>query len=450
MLSELIHRLAEYAQTIALNKLMEKRHEKGFQAFIFDLKESSHNCQGHRWQLVNGLLTVESDANPQEINDFLASKLHDKSWFESNQPIAIDASPTNYGYHFKVLGKWGANPAVDPVLFLENSNNELTVLTIIRADKTAALPGGMMESTVQKTCIHELLEECFSGNFFKRDSKTSHIIDASGYWDNVPPEQSLLALIQRVLDETKQLSPQQKNELYGILQNTTVPQKPSEVIQSLCNKIDELTGLSACQRAQVLASVRVGLYEKTCPIQYQAMEQLLLQRMENSGQVANLSDPRNTNSAWMVTTVVSMLFPHSDMNTLEDYGLEYEGGAGDDAHDSHFRSVKDFCCENPYADHAALVLHALARTIGKKENLKIANALLNQCLSIARDFQQKLPGEAGLERIVINLESVIAQETQNRYRLFSQETQIQENNNQELKHKNSSVDTIEQNTMGTY
>lgn len=446
MLSELIHRLADYAQTIALNKLLKKRHEKGFQAFIFDLKESSHNYQSEGWQLANGLLTVESDANAQEINDFLASKLSDRLWFESNQPTSIDASPVTYGYDFKVLGKWGANPAVDPVLFLENSNNELTVLTIIRADKTAALPGGMMESTVQKTCIHELLEECFSGNFFKPDSKTSHIIDAFGYWDNVLPKPPLLTLIQRVLDETKQLSQQQKNELYGMLQNTTVPQKPSEVIQSLCNKIDELTGLSACQRAQVLASVRVGLYEKTCPVEYEAMKTLLLQRMENSEQVANLSDPRNTNSAWMVTTVVSMLFPHSDMNILEDYGLEYEGGAGDDAHDSHFRSVKDFCCENPYADHAALVLHALARTIEKNENLKIAKALLNQCLSIANCFQQELPDDAGLQIIVTGLESLIGQETQNQNRFFSRGNQ--ENNNQELKRKNSSVETIKQNTMG--
>ena len=416
-LPEIVDGLALAAQHIAVNTLLLTREHLGFQAFIFDLKETSNNLTGSNWNFTNGMLTALPEADPNEINEFLKSKLSDKPWFQATPPSDLTIqSPIHYGYAFKVLGKYGANLAVDPTLFLMNDKQPLKLLAIIRPDGTRALPGGMMESNVKKTCIDELLEECYSGNFFKEGARTSDIIDATGYWESFPADQKLPLLAATVIRQTKQLSPVQQAIVQEAIQEgiSASSEKPSALIRRVCQKIEELPDtppqFGACQRAQALAHLRVGLYEKACPAQYGELRAMLNSHMLIGDQIANLSDPRNTDMAWMETRAVSMTVNSTIMEDLRRFGLEPEGGAGDDAKDSHFPTLQAFCCNNeahrPYSDHASLVLRAIADEI--RRGLDVNSIILKQFKTIAVDFEAKLPQNERLPAIIQRLDLMIA------------------------------------------
>jgi hypothetical protein len=420
--------LAVAAQTIAMNQFQMKRNELGFQGFIADLRDARHNVLGHNWNLTNGMLTVRSNANFAEVDEYLTEKLSNVPWFTPCSPDNSSKiqSVMNYGYPFKMLGKYGANPAVDPALFLANTDEPVKVLAIIRADQTRALPGGMQEAAVKKTCINELLEECFSGNFFKENSISSHIIDAEGYWSQFNEDQQLSALLEKVILATKQLSNAQKNSLIEAISSNEPDETRSALIRRICQKIENLPDeqpiFGSCQRAQVLAHVRVGLYEVACPQQYAQMKNLLEERMHSESRVVNQTDPRNTDYAWMETTVVNMAVDSNLIEQLKNYGLELEGGAGDDATNSHFPTLEEFCCSQqnaPYSDHASLVLNALANVI--ENNLLVSTNLLEQCRSIAVDYASKLPGDRveHMQEINQTLTSMSLAITSDRLKLFS-------------------------------
>jgi hypothetical protein len=441
-LPEMLETLAFAAQRLAVNALGSTREQKGFQAFIFDLKEASNNTVGSNWNFTNGLLTVLPGADPDEINEFLKSKLSDKPWFQSTPPADLSIqSPIPYAYAFKVLGKYGANLAVDPTLFLVNGKEPVKLLAIIRPDGTRALPGGMMESNVKKTCVDELLEECYSGNFFKTYAITSDIIDAPGYWETFAPNQQLPQLVAAVISQTKQLSSGQRaliqEAVYAAA--STVSEKPSDLIRRVCQTIEELPDappqFGACQRAQALAHVRVALYEKACPAQYAALQVMLDSHMHIGTQVPNLSDPRNTDIAWMETRAVSMAVDSKVMDELKTWGLESQGGAGDDARDSYFPTLEAFCCSESsraYSDHAALVLNALASEI--RQGLDVTPALLKQFQAIATDFRAKLPDDSMLPAIIERLDLMLARANREAF-VAASHGRDEENDDQDLRHK---------------
>ena len=423
-LPEIVEGLAHAAQLIAVNTLLLTREQKGFQAFIFDLKEPSNNIVGSNWNLTNGMLTALPGADANEINTFLTLKLSSKPWFQSTPPADLPTqAPLHYACAFKVLGKYGANPAIDPTLFLIHEKEPVKLLAIIRPDGTRALPGGMMESNVKKTCVDELLEECYSGNFFKEGGITSNIIDAEGYWDRFAPNQQLPVLVETVIRQTKQLSPGQQAIILEAIQTTpsTAGENPSDLIRRVCLKIEELPNtppqFGACQRAQALAHIRVALYEKACPAQYAELQAMLNRHMHIGAQVPNLSDPRNTDIAWMETRTVSMAVDSKVMLDLKSWGLESEGGAGDDAKDSHFPTLETFCCgdevSHPYSDHASLVLNALANEI--RQGLNVTPALLRQFQTITIDYHAKLPEDSIFPVMIQRLDLMLARSNRQEY-----------------------------------
>ena len=391
-LQEIIQTLAQAAQEIAIKQLNDNRATMGFQAFVADLRDPSNNHSEQGWTFHNGLLTVGSDADHQAIQSFLNENLGHNAWFQTT-PRAVtplmgaipNCPPTSSrDYQFKLLGKFGENPAVDPTLLVNNGSDPLKVLAIERPDKTRALPGGMNESTVRETCLNELLEECFSGHFFEPGSVTSRRLD-----DMPLPEKSLLTTI---IQGTQQLSNDQKAIIQAVINADY--DLPSQAITAITDRIqalpnDEAIKFGSCQRAQALAHVRVELYKTLCPEEFAQVKTLLEQRMEIGDSITNLSDPRNTNLAWMVTRPVGMTVNPEVIEALKQYGLE-EGGAGDDATNSHFPTLEDFCCGNPYSDHAAILLNVVSRQI-EEGQIEVTPTVMSQLEAIAEDYLAKLP-----------------------------------------------------------
>ncbi len=166
-----IANLATKARQIALDKLTAAREEKGYQAFIFDLKHIEK--VEPTWSVKKGLLTIQLPASHTtliHVNGFLDEQLGSKPWYSSSRdfnPSTVTLNDTAHPDGFKVLGRYGRNSAVDPTLFITSPTDPLRVLAIIRNDGSGvrALPGGMMPDNVMVRCIEELLEECFRITF---------------------------------------------------------------------------------------------------------------------------------------------------------------------------------------------------------------------------------------------------------------------------------------------
>lgn len=245
--------LTQQAGYIALKKLRIDRERDGYAQFLFDLKDPKYNQKGTHWSLTTGLLNITPeglrDRNTlAEVEAIYHGLLSERSWCQRPnsvvpQALEVSSNPAQlpdgkgYGVSIKLLGKNGANSAVDPVLLLQANDGSLKVLMIKRFDGSRAFPGGMQESNVLNTCIQELLEEVFSDDLFAQESATAQAIHEQ---KTQHIEQVVVGLINNN-EDFKKLRPHVRQ----LQEDTEEAINPAAYIRQLCKSIDAIKELDA-------------------------------------------------------------------------------------------------------------------------------------------------------------------------------------------------------------
>ncbi len=404
--------MAEELDNIKFRQLQDKRGKKGFQHFHNGLKDKKFNHKGTGWAIVNGLLTVEPThlTNPdtaREINQYLDEKQTGKPWYTptTEQPEGF-APRGDLNIQAKTLGKFGPNAAVDPIFYVQKSDGKFqkpdgkwSVLTIKRFDGSLAFPGGMQEAKVKETCVEELLEECFSGGLFISGSQTAAQLDSA----RIPPEAVKETMQQAMLkflegnDPTKAAKQiwQARDILMGIGDAST----PSEMVNKIVQAIRDSPRIDEGKKGSMIALARCAVYEKCLPERFAKFKSFVESKMQEGEQVINRTDPRNTNTAWMVTTPVMVALNQDDFDNffLDELGLTLT--EGDDAAAVQFRDVDEFAHsitgENGsevYSSHATIAMNAFS-TMVESGMLSASPQLLGQLESVAQSngLTQHLP-----------------------------------------------------------
>lgn len=340
----------------------DNRRKSIFSAYISDLRDIDDTDQfvTNGYKLKNGRLIIDLNKvdhiKMQRIISEWMKKLK-KSWFNTSYPLEQIIAPKNYNANFKVLGKFGANLAVDIVLFTTNSKNELKILSILRDDdmRTPAIPGGFNESDVLNTCIQELLEECFSNALFEKKSISNNLINKTiKKYTLINNLKSTLKLFEQKLNY-KIIS-----SLLNLLTEITNNKSPSEITTIFLNELKKQTS----NNKNILAKFKCALYQITLPEQFALFKQFIINNGIIGAQELSSTDERNTNLAWVETQAVRFILNEQKcLNIFHNCGLELSGG--DDATKTKLVPVLDFCTnqKQPFALHAFLVLRDLARIL---------------------------------------------------------------------------------------
>ena len=380
-------RLLQFIQDIAkkikndqLEALLTSRTERGFRAYIHDLKDEQYDESRPGWTLKKGHLTVQlnnPNLNPDALQAYLNLQFRSLNapWFQAAPPEGFDSvKKPDYHAPFKVLGQYGANPAIDPIFLMQQQDGLVRVLTIKRKSGEFALPGGMQEGRVLDNCIKETLEECYSGDLFEEGSLSLAVVESN-------PELSLNAL-QTTLTGTLQTT---LPEAHQATLNAVIAAAETKeaLLPAFLNAIqalntDEHPTFNTTTRTQYLTHTKMALYQQLCPGPFEHFKDFIQAHSERGKKVMHHSDPRNTNHAWMVTTPLYITLTADEMNALEDT-CALRACAGDDAVSTHFMALDQFCCDPSvtFAAHAAFVLDGLAHAIETRK-LSLRGGLLTQ------------------------------------------------------------------------
>ncbi len=362
------------------------------------------DMQSSGWNLSGGKLVIHhpyQDSSLADAQNKISKEL--KTSLSFKKPTEqLKTSPKNYqGLNLKTLGKRGPNKAVDPiVLYVDNRRKKLKVLKIDRNSdnpKKIALPGGMLEDSVRKTCINELLEEVFSPSMFRADTKNAESLNLE---DKAVISEKITELLnaQWVKDSNISFPP-------SLFEWNTDNENNDQYIRRILEDLDalefqneqgkKLTDLAkgSVQRTQFLTRMKVELYKKLLPELYKQFCYLVNADSLTGKEVVNGSDPRNTDYAWMVTTPITIpadsLF--TDANKMKTGLSIIEGEGGDDAGNSRFIDVDVFCCghDKPFADHRALLLDGMADVFQHKK-IKLSPDIVDQINLIKQRMEHEI------------------------------------------------------------
>lgn len=435
---------ASAEQQSQYTNLLLNRAEKGFSQFITDLagvneKEKMKEFEirerdDRKWKIrttdlkgnqIKGGAFIELGADATEkdvteVNAFMGRYLGDKPWFAkydtTNQSKDVENSRPNVSKNtkklqektsvlekLKTLGKNGENKAVDPILFVIDKDGVIKVLAGKRPTSEYALPGGMNESTVKKTCRDEFLEETCGGSLFKdKESATSKIADKLRDESFLNFKKKFDLSISSFQTEVKYAKSGKIASIIEELRDKLILSGGKTTITDFLDefeiKLQELVGKKEIQQADVghyLIRLKCNLYEKLCPDEYQRFEKFIDSRLEvSSKQVVNQSDPRNTGHSYMTTIPVVGIMNEVELESeIKKFGLEFI--AGDDLVGPGLKTLDEFL-KNPYSDHASLILNALAEKIEKKEfiptsdQLQQLTVLINNANLRAKSTEEKL------------------------------------------------------------
>ncbi|MDF1827587.1 MAG: hypothetical protein P1U39_04860 [Legionellaceae bacterium] len=379
----LLKNTSEQFKTMKFDQLLQQRAAHGFNHFIFDLKDPSHNTQGDGWSLNNGMLHVDhahfqNQSTRSEVHALLNQKLGDKPWYEIPQD-ATSTSTNAYGLAIKTLGKNGMNAAVDPIFLVQNTEGNVRVLSGQRpVCHEYCLPGGMNESTVINTCVSELLEECFSGALFEPGEQSSRLLDES---------------TDSILELNTYMATFCPEELKAAIAALPTDVTASHAVQHAMRFIQEST-LDEGRKAPLVAKIKCKLYQEKLPIQFEQFYDFVRQHIDQTQtNVVNGSDPRNTDAAYMTTKPLPGFLKQHDMDAIT-HRCALTFGAGDDIGNVQLRDIDVFCGNitstdtNPgspeqgaYSDHASFVLNSLALGL-EKGSLVLTDALSHQIQTI--------------------------------------------------------------------
>lgn len=333
-------------------------------AYIADLVNVKNidkwNSNGYK--LENGRLTVNvKTANHISIHNIIANWMNKKSnlWFKNNAPYHTIIPPRQFFANFKILGNYGPNYAVDIIMFVQDNNQNLKILTIKRNDdkQTPAIPGGFFQDEVLNTAIFELLEECFSNNLFIENSKTSALLN------DAYPRQFKLKL-------NRFLTKFNFHNLINYTAELPDDSKPSEFMLKIISKLPK--------NSKLTLNFKCKAYAHFLPKQFATYKKFIEQNGVIGPNELSATDERNTNLAWIVTRTMRFFIQETKFTKLlEECGLELSGG--DDAASAHLMLINDFCTSNiqPFALHNFLVIRDLAKFAeeGKIINYKFTTGL---------------------------------------------------------------------------
>ena len=375
-------KMAKKYQRDAIESLMNNRARHGFQHFIADLKDSKFNKTGENWSLVNGLLKVKIpvDATTQaEVQGYINEQLSSAPWYKTTGDLI--PGEFTYSVPIKTLGAFGPNRAVDPICIVPTDTG-LKLLTIQRHDGKRALPGGMTEGGVLDTCVRELFEEVFSGDVFTAGSETSNIIDRI----NIVEFKDALRGILNDRRDAATFNETKESLLLMLDANESVT--PSELLMAMLSTLNmEKFPLSTSTKLlQCLTHIKYRVYETLCATEFNEFKRIIASNARHGSEVQNISDPRNTDVAYMVTVPLTIVLTEDMVHAIGNCGLHVTAtSAGDDATGAHFMSLVEFCDGEPYSDHASLVLNALNTAIAEDiivlssaDNEQLLNLRLNK------------------------------------------------------------------------
>src|SRR3990167_5076409 len=315
--------------------------KKYFSAFVADLRniEDISNWDRLGYKITNSRITVNLNlANHNKIHQIISNYLKNDNnpWFYVKSPIIPIITPYEFNANFKLLGSFGENETVDIILFIKDSENNLKILTINRADdqKSLALPGGFNESNIIDSIFDELLEECFSNKLFANDSISKKILE-----NTIIDKNNLIKISEKYIP----------NSSLAILDT-------KKIINSVLNQLKNDKNKTSKFKCQ--------LYKNILPQHFNKFKKYILNNAKLSPKEINVLDERNTNFAWIATTTLRALLNETEFqNTLHECGLEISGG--EDASSANIISVIDFCkpTTEPYSSHKNIVLKNLAKYI---------------------------------------------------------------------------------------
>ncbi|MDF1684239.1 MAG: hypothetical protein P1U36_06235 [Legionellaceae bacterium] len=381
----ILNEISEQFKTMKFDQLAQQRAAHGFNHFVFDLKDPSHNSQGNGWSLNNGMLHVDhthfqNDITRSEIHALLNQKLGDRPWY---QIPSNETNISNYGIAIKTLGKNGLNSAVDPILLVQETAGKVSVLSGQRpVCHEYCLPGGMNESTVINTCVSELLEECFSGALFEPGEKSSRLLNEST--DNIS---ELNAYISTLCPE----------ELKTHIAELPTDMTASNAVQNAMGYIQE-SALDEGKKAPLIAKIKRTIYQERLPEQFARFFNFVNQHIDQTqDHVVNGSDPRNTDAAYMETKPLPGFIKIHEMDAITNQcALTF--GAGDDLGNVRLRDIDVFCGhivstgnepnsqqQGTYSDHASLVLHSVALGL-ERGDLILTDELSHQIQTIITNY----------------------------------------------------------------
>lgn len=401
--------LAKYLKAIKFDALQASRDKKGMQHYLIDLKDSRHDRIGLGWSMQRGLLAIQpqyfkNKTTQSEIHDYLSDieQLGNKSWYEKPEDRNPSDDLSLYDISIKTLGKNGINPAVDPIFILKTKQGTLKVLCGTRQGGYA-LPGGMQEASVKETCINELLEECFSGALFEPDSNSEAKLNAVTL---TPEERNVFTqkVIQHTLyqgqapkqvaDNYEKLNQQHLARLAKASQQAVslvdIPNHDlnnSQYLSSVINHIRTSTELKEGEKAPIIAHLKCEYYKTYLSKQYKRFQTMVTEKMHTRNRRLNLSDPRNTNYAYMYTTPVDLIIDENELTQFLEKECDLIFGAGDDLAKVQYRPIDVFANNitdeqvGVYSDHASLVIETIRLGIQRGE-LVVDTALLAQIKTI--------------------------------------------------------------------
>ncbi len=382
-----INRLIERISTHQFNSLMEKRQRNGHHVFIPDLKEQEA-YRGQGWSFNQGALHIDYPFDEGVCNAAQAlidryMKQAGKTWFQAVRKVTNDNlfsdTAEKYQLPIKTLGAFGANHAVDPVLLIQAPNGRLKILSIIRKfdnPPSRALPGGMVEGSVEASCIHELLEEVFGGSLFKEGAENSRVLQQ--LYSSDPAQeftQKLVSVLQTNLETLAKKYPvlDIQSILRQLLEEGDHAITPDAKIREILLKLSDMDfnidnfEPECLSRTQFVMHIKTELYKQLLPQQYKLFELAIHERVIKGQPCFNGSDPRNTSMAYMVTTPLTIVCDDTLFNEefIDLTGLEVH--ADDDAEDAKFLPLEVFffgtdASRNrlePYSDHGAILLRGM-------------------------------------------------------------------------------------------
>lgn len=395
-LSLKLHELASEFQKKSLAHLMERRHQNGFQHFIADLKDETYEAPG--WSLRKGLLTIRLPLdNPlliREIQDFINSRLAKFPWFKQEKPQDFQPCPHLYQLPIKTLGAFGPNKAVDPILLVVDPSGRINILAIRRYDGVRALPGGMLEKNVVQTCVNELLEEVFSGDLFRTGGLTANLIDTKYKQDPIAFKSKVIELVRAAEKSYSKVFTPYLARFTDEIEQFDEP-VPSVFLARVLGFLSKANfqHVDSTELVQIQTHIKCDVYKHCCAEQYGQFKEKLeanlaenrkLVYQESPEFVLNLTDPRNTDLAYMVTVPLPMVVNTEFVHSLAEMGLGMsETSAGDDAIAADIIPLEEFCSTDilPYSDHATLVLHTIADLV-MHSKLRLTDALVAQIAKI--------------------------------------------------------------------
>src|SRR3990167_6311297 len=415
-----------------IQALNADRAANGFKCFLAYMQ--GHNKQGKEWSLTDGHLIINpplpvSKERRDEIHQHFNTTITSVNW-DYQQPLPEEeieyflrkqnipqVIENGLEIGVKVLGKNGENPAADPVIFLQTKQG-VQVLTIVRKTGEKAFPGGMVEmkdgeivrDAIVETFVSELLEESFSGDFFRQGHATQKQLD-SQYGKNDVTQQEFKNKIAAKLEamiadankkvkagDQKIITDAHKKVVLAALNNST-SQSPSAVLEAalLALTRKDNNDLSKQETLQQTAThMRVELYKEVMKKEYKKFRKIVDKSIK-IGKKRRNADPRSTERGYMTMQPVRLVINEAKLKKLKKQcgGLEItDTSHGDDAKGANFIDINEFVVgitlkdgtkKLPYAGHGSVAYAELAEAIEAGE-LEDAPALRQQLETITKGF----------------------------------------------------------------